>query len=142
MSENQAPNSDSPSTVPTIRPSSTLSSPISKRPNGMNAFIFPKLFHSFLPEEARRLQLIYSQLGGELPSKRGLKALSNECGIAQTKIRKWFAMQESKPLPVREIAENLGYLEEAKEVVEEIRGELQQIRATNSSLQHLLQMLD
>jgi hypothetical protein len=112
---------------------------------GMDAFIFPKIFHTFLPEETRCLHFVYTKLGGELPSKRGLRALSSECGISQAKIRKWFAMQDelqpfselhapgSVHCPIKEVEQ------QQKEITDK---ELHDIHQANGAIHNLLLTLD
>lgn len=111
----------------------------------MDAFIFPKIFHTFLPEEARCLRFIYTKLQGELPSKRGLRALSSECGISQAKIKKWFAMQEElQPFSERAVSGSIqSAVDEVERLQKEITGkELRDIRQANGAIHELLLSLE
>lgn len=82
----------------------------------MSDFIIPNNFHQFSSEETPKLESFYWQQKGVLPSRRALKMASDELGIPQSRIKKWFAMQAVRggPAAVAPVADGLPGTRPAK----------------------------
>lgn len=76
--------------------------PSGSHPNGINhlsspdltAFCFKTSIDRLTEEDIDKLGKLYDQTGGNLPSRRKLKAVSDTLGVAQCKIKRWFENQK------------------------------------------------
>lgn len=61
----------------------------SNRPE-MSKLTFLNIFDSHKPDEIEKLDSLYADCKGNLPSRRQLSAIAQSIGIQQSKIKKWF----------------------------------------------------
>lgn len=75
-----------------IRKKSGSSSPKIEitEPSKMSKFTFLNVFDSHKPEEVEKLDRLFQDCKGSLPSRRQLSAIAQSIGIQQSKIKKWF----------------------------------------------------
>ena len=65
------------------------SSTPTKRSNHMDSLIFVNSFDKFAPGETEKLEAIFAGSHGSMPTKRHIKGISEQLGMAQCKIRRW-----------------------------------------------------
>jgi hypothetical protein len=66
----------------------------------MSKLTFLNVFDSHGPEEVKKLERVYAESHGKLPSRRQLSAIAQAINVQQSKIKKWFdrkAAEEAKP---------------------------------------------
>lgn len=56
----------------------------------MSKFTFMNVFDNHKPEDIEKLDRLYFDFKGHLPSRRQLSAVAQSIGIQQSKIKKWF----------------------------------------------------
>lgn len=61
-----------------------------KRIKEMDSLIFVNSFDKFAPGDLGRLEAIFASCNGSMPTKRHIKGISEQLGMAQCKIRRWF----------------------------------------------------
>lgn len=66
------------------------SSTPSKRIKEMDRLIFVNSFDKFAPGELEKLEAIFASCNGSMPTKRYIKGISEQLGMAQCKIKRWF----------------------------------------------------
>lgn len=65
----------------------------------MSKLTFTNVFDSHGPEDIKKLERVYAECHGRLPSRRQLSAIAQAINIQQSKIKKWFekrAAEESR----------------------------------------------
>lgn len=60
-------------------------------PTEMAKLTFLSVFERQSPEEMKKLDKVYAECRGNLPSRRQLSAIARSIGVQQSKIRKWFS---------------------------------------------------
>ena len=56
----------------------------------MSKLTFTNVFDSHTPEEIQKLDRVYAECHGKLPSRRQLSAIAQAINVQQSKIKKWF----------------------------------------------------
>ncbi len=56
----------------------------------MSKLTFTNVFDSHTPEEIKKLDRVYDECHGRLPSRRQLSAIAQAINVQQSKIKKWF----------------------------------------------------
>ena len=67
----------------------------------MSKLTFTNVFDNHSPEEIKKLERVYVDCHGRLPSRRQLSAIAQAINVQQSKIKKWFekrAGEEAKTL--------------------------------------------
>lgn len=89
----------------------------------MSKLTFLNVFDNHKPKDIEKLDRLFSDCKGNLPSRRQLSAIAQSIGIQQSKIKKWFDKRnlEQNPPPVTAIDE------ESDDFWNEINAKLDQI---------------
>lgn len=66
----------------------------------MSKLTFLNVFDNHKPEDIEKLDRLYSECKGNLPSRRQLSAIAQSIGIQQSKIKKWFDKRNLEQNPL------------------------------------------
>lgn len=106
--------------------SSGNSGNISEAPQ-MSKLTFLNVFDSHKPEEIEKLDRLFLECKGTLPSRRQLSAIAQSIGIQQSKIKKWFDKRNMEQNPVIIEHRNVPSSDESDEIWNELNAKLDQI---------------
>ena len=65
----------------------------------MSKLTFLNVFDNHKPEEIEKLDRLFLECKGNLPSRRQLSAIAQSIGIQQSKIKKWFDKRNMEQNP-------------------------------------------
>lgn len=71
----------------------------------MSKLTFTNVFDSHSPEDIRKLDRVYAECHGKLPSRRQLSAIAQAINVQQSKIKKWFDKRAAEEVKAASEAE-------------------------------------
>lgn len=106
------------------------SSNISEIPQ-MSKLTFLNVFDNHKPEDIEKLDRLYSDCKGNLPSRRQLSAIAQSIGIQQSKIKKWFDKRnlEHNPPPFTVAKESDDFWDDINAKLDQIDDEIHSIES-------------
>ena len=108
----------------------------SNRPE-MSKLTFINIFDSHKPDEIEKLDSLYADCKGNLPSRRQLSAIAQSIGIQQSKIKKWFEKrkqeqeQEQENCKYSQIDNENKFWDDLDKKLDFIDNEINEIRKNN-----------
>ncbi len=115
-----------------ISGSSTSSiSEISPQVSQMSKLTFLNVFDNHKPEDIEKLDRLFLECKGNLPSRRQLSAIAQSIGIQQSKIKKWFEKRsmDQKPASPYNDEESDGFWDELNAKLDQIDAEISSIES-------------
>lgn len=105
------------------------SSTISEAPpqvSQMSKLTFLNVFDNHKPEDIEKLDRLFLECKGNLPSRRQLSAIAQSIGIQQSKIKKWFEKRamDQKPTSPRDEEESDDFWDELNAKLDQIDSEI------------------
>lgn len=96
----------------------------------MSKLTFTNVFDHHTPEEMEKLDRVYAECHGKIPSRRQLSAIAQAINIQQSKIKKWFEKRAAEQEASHERG-NDNFWSDLNKKMDEIDHEIARMQAIN-----------